>query len=68
MKLLSNITPGFPADFTGLVLTPKSSIGNTGEVFASLSCFLDKEEFSFIWVQFQFIRHHPGLYRDQALL
>ena len=28
MKLLSNITPRFRADFAGLVLTPKSSIGN----------------------------------------
>ena len=29
------------------------------EVFALLSFIPDKEEFSFIWVQFQFIRRNP---------
>ena len=28
VKLLANITPLFRADFTGLILTPKNSIGN----------------------------------------
>ena len=28
MKFLLNITPRFRADFAGIVLTPKSSIGN----------------------------------------
>ena len=29
------------------------------EVFAPLSFVPDKEEFTVIWVQFQFIRRHP---------
>ena len=29
------------------------------EVFAPLSFVPNKEEFSFIWVHFQFIRQHP---------
>ena len=59
MKFLSNITPRFRADLAGLVLTPRSSIENI-ELFAPLSFIPNKEEFSFIWVQFQFIRRHAS--------
>ena len=37
------------------------------EVFAPLS-FIPNEEFSFIWVQFQFIGRHAWLDRDQTWL
>ena len=36
------------------------------ELFAPLPFVPNKEEFSFIWVQFQFIRQHPWLERSQA--
>ena len=38
------------------------------EVFAPLSFVPNKEEFSFIWVQFQFIGRHPWLDRGQTWL
>ena len=56
MKYLSNITPIFRTDFAGLVLTLKNSIGKDREISTPLSLNPDKEEFSFIWVYFQFIR------------
>ena len=58
VKLLSNITPRFRAYFTRLVLTLKSSTGNM-EVCALLSFVSNKEQFSFIWVQFLFICQYP---------
>ena len=38
------------------------------EVFALLSFVPDKEDFSFIWVQSQFIRRHAWLDRGQDVL
>ena len=38
------------------------------EVFAPLSFIPNKEEFSFIWVRFQFIGWHPWLDRGQTRL
>ena len=55
MKVLSNNTPIVGADFAHLVLTPEKLNRKHGEVFAALSFFPMKEEFSFICVQFQFI-------------
>ena len=65
MKFLTNITPRFRADFAGLVLTMKSSIGNIEKYFnqtidqsnsiapiSPATFVLDREEFSFIWVQY----------------
>ena len=48
----------FRVDFSVLVLTPKSSVGNM-EIFIPLSFIPDKEEFSFAWIQFQFIHQDP---------
>ena len=61
MKCLSNITPRCRANFARLLLMPKSSIGNI-EVFALLSFILDKEDFTFIWVQCQEGAVEEGLF------
>ena len=42
--------------------------GKHREIFAPLSFVPDKEDFSYIWAQFQFIRQHPWLDRGQTWL
>ena len=48
-----------PSRFSRVRLDTEKLNGKHREVFGSLSFVPNKEEFSFIWVQFQFIRRNP---------
>ena len=48
-----------PSRFTRVSFDTENLKGKHRDVFAPLSSIPNKKEFSFIWVQFQFIRRHP---------
>ena len=56
---LTNITPKIPSRFSRVSFDTDELNRKHGEEFAPLSFIPNKEEFSFIWVQFQFIGRHP---------
>ena len=55
MKFLSKITPKIPSRFSRVSFDTEKLNWKHRGVFSPLSFVPNKEEFSFIWVQFQFI-------------
>ena len=58
VKFLSKL-PQIPSRFSRVSFDTEKLNRKHREVFAPLSSIPDKEKFSFIWVQFQFVRQHP---------